>query len=405
VAQSLLQDGSVGAEDRYDREERIRRQKNFGLSLRMLVMNDQRSSITNPTAAPARGRSQESSTGTATGGPAARTFSKQSIINDLEGVREMKAQRFISGALAALLITCSFAVALAQEAAPPPQPAVIDLSVVEQSSRQARESFKVGAQPAVTQKERMTAMAGIASSTSSSTPYRTFTFGSGPNGFRYSVSAHGNVVNIESPIYANAPYRHLFGDEGYALSVATSIGTVTYWDAGSFEATGCSGTSRSWSPTVFESGVNANGTTLRRSTCDGAFELVQTFAMNPVNHELTITMTLRNFSGFNYPNTQLSRYFDGDIDRDFGDDVYSRTLDSVYGQDGGVDNLMLTALSFNTSHSTAVHTATGWNAAVATQASLATPTAAGDFVGRVTYNLGTVNNGAQRIVKALYKRS
>lgn len=317
----------------------------------------------------------------------------------------MKALRFRSSALAALLVICSFGAALAQEVAPPPQPAVIDLGVVEKSSRQTRESFKVGTQAAVTQKERANALAGVTSSPSSSAPYRTFTFGSGPNGFRYSVSAHGNVVNIESPIYTGAPYQHLFGDEGYALSVATSIGTVTYWDAGNFEATGCSGTSRSWSPTVFESGVNVNGTTLRRSTCDGAFELVQTFAMNSVNHELTITMTLRNISGFNYPNTQLSRYFDGDIDRDFGDDVYGRTLDSVYGQDGGLDNLMLTALSFNTNHNTAVHTANGWNPSVASQASLATPTAAGDFVGRITYTFGTVNNGTQRIVKLLYKRS
>ena len=317
----------------------------------------------------------------------------------------MKAQRFTSSAHAALIIICSFGAALAQEAAPPPQPAVMDLSVVEKSSRQARESFKIGTQAAPAQKERASAMEGITTSPSSSTPYRTFTFGNGANGFRYSVSAHGNVVKIESPIYTGAPYQHLFGDEGYALSVATSIGTVTYWDAGSFEANGCSGTSRSWSPTVFESGVNVNGTTLRRSTCDGAFELVQTFAMNVTNHELTITMTLRNTSGFNYPNTQLSRYFDGDIDRDFGDDVFSRTLDSVYGQDNGLDNLMLTALSFNATHSTAVHTAAGWNPAVASQASLATPTAAGDFVGRVTYNLGTVNNGTQRIVKLLYKRS
>lgn len=330
-------------------------------------------------------------------------FPKQSVINDLEGVRKMKAQRYTSGATAALLTLCAFGAALAQEAAPPP--AIADTISIEKSSRQLRESYKIGTQAPVAQKEKASAMANIPSSPSSSTPYRTFTFGTGPTGFRFAVSAHGNVVNIESPIYAGAPYQHIFGDEGYALSVPTSIGTITYWDAGSFEATGCSGTSRSWSPTVFESGFNANGTTLTRSTCDGAFQLIQTFARNTVNHELTITMTLKNTSGFNYPNTQLSRYFDGDIDRDFGDDVFSRTIDSVYGQDGSLDNLMLTALTFNINHTTAVHTASGWNAAVASQASLATPTAPGDFVGRVTYNLGTVNNNTQKIVKVLYKRS
>jgi hypothetical protein len=317
----------------------------------------------------------------------------------------MKALKFASSATA-LLVICSFGAALAQEsAAPPAQPSIMDSITIGKSSGQLRESYKIGAQESGAQKERANVMANAPSSPASSTPYRTFTFGSGSNGFRYAVSAHGNVVNIESPIYTGAPYQHLFGDEGYALSVATSIGTITYWDAGNFEASGCSGTSRSWSPTVVESGVTANGTTLRRSTCDGAFQLIQTFAMNAVNHELTITMTLKNTSGFNYTNTQLSRYFDGDIDRDFDDDVYSRTVDSVYGQDGSLDNLMLTALSFNTNHTTAVHTASGWNPAVTSQASVATPTATGDFVGRVTYNLGTVNNGAQKILKVLYKRS
>ena len=279
----------------------------------------------------------------------------------------------------------------------------MDSITIGKSSGQLRESYKIGAQESVAQKsgERD----GECPRSRHLRALQDFHLGSGSNGFRYAVSAHGNVVNIESPIFAGAPYQHLFGDEGYALSVSTSIGTITYWDAGNFEASGCSGTSRSWSPTVVESGVTANGTTLRRSTCDGAFQLIQTFAMNGVNHELTITMTLKNTSGFNYTNTQLSRYFDGDIDRDFDDDIYSRTIDSVYGQDGSLDNLMLTALSFNTNHTTSVHTASGWNPAVTSQASVATPTAAGDFVGRITYNLGTVNNGAQKILKVLYKRS
>lgn len=319
----------------------------------------------------------------------------------------MRAQRFTSSA-AALLILCAVGSALAQEAAPPPTPlpsAVTDRITIEKSSSQLRESYKIGIQTAAAPKARTNVMADVVASPESSTPLRTFTFGTGPTGFRYAVSAHGNVVNIESPIYDGAPFQHIFGDEGYALSVPTDIGTITYWDAGSFEATGCSGTSRSWSPTVVESGFNANGTTLKRSTCDGAFQLTQTFARNTVNHELTITMTLRNTSGFNYTNTQLSRYFDGDIDRDFGDDRYSRTIDSVYGQDSNLDNLMLTALTFNIDHTTSVHTASGWNAAVTSQASVATPTAPGDYVGRITYILGTVNNNTQKVVKVLYKRS
>jgi hypothetical protein len=117
-------------------------------------------------------------------------------------------------------------------------------------------------------------------------------------------------------------------------------------------------------------------------------------------------MTLKNTSGSqNYTDVELARYFDGDIDSSTGGDRYNRTFDSVHAQESTFDNLMLTALTFNTAHLTAVHTFGSWNRAVTTQASAAVPTAAGDFVGRITYQLGTVNSNTQRVVKFLYKRS
>lgn len=315
----------------------------------------------------------------------------------------MKARKLMFSAAALLILLISVMLS-AQEAAPPQ--ATSSEESAEKASSQERGSYAPAKSATVEEKGEQSLIA----STESATPYRTFTGGSGNTGFRYAVSLHGNVVHLESPIFTDTSgkplYRHLFGGEGYAVSMNTAAGRVTYWDAGFSEATGCTGNSRSWSSTVVESGLNANGTTLKRSTCDGAWLLTQTFTRNIVNHELTITMTLKNTSGGqNYTNVELARYFDGDIDSSTGGDRYNRTFDSVHAQEGAVDNLMLTALTFNTAHLTAVHTFGSWNRAVTTQASAATPTGAGDFVGRITYQLGTVNNNAQRVVKFLYKRS
>jgi hypothetical protein len=238
---------------------------------------------------------------------------------------------------------------------------------------------------------------------SSATAYKTFTSGSGDGLFKWTISNHGNLIRLESP----ADFEHMASGtvgEGYVVSMNTAGGVVRYFDAGFSEGTGCTGNLRSWSPTVFETNATANGTTLIRDTCDGAWRLTQTFLRNVTNHELTITMTLKNLSGFNYTGVVMDRYFDADLDNDNSDDRFSRTFDSVTGQDSTFDSLSLTAISFTIPHSTAIHTFAGWNPAVTNQASVASPTGAGDFVGRVSYSLGTINNNAQKIVKVLYKR-
>lgn len=293
---------------------------------------------------------------------------------------------------AALLIFMTGSMALAQDA---PTPGMDSVDRPVRSSRASYFPLQEGAK-----KHTSLASEGALSATSA-TPFRTFTSGSGLSLFRWIISQHGNILDLESP----AGFHHLDDAEGYVVSMNTSIGVVSYYDAGFVEPSVCSGNIRAWSNTVFESGVNPNGTTLTRSTCDGVWQLIQTFTMNAVNHELTVTMTLKNTSGFNYTGVKLARYFDGNIDSDYSDDVFTRTFDSVEGRDSTLDILSLTANSFNIDHTTAIHTFTGWDPSVATQASLASPTAKGDYVGRVTYLLGTINNGTQKIVKVLYKRS
>ena len=300
----------------------------------------------------------------------------------------MRVQKYsLSAAALLILMTCSMT--LAQDAPAPGTDA-------EKPAVNARANYR----PLQESAKQRPSFAAVATTTESTTPFRSFTSGTGLTLFKFTLSTHGNIIDLESP----AGYHHLEDIEGYVVSMNTSIGVIRYYDAGFVEATGCSGNIRSWSPTVVESGLNANGTTLTRSTCDGAWQLTQTFTRNAINHELTITMTLRNTSGFNYTGVQLARYFDGNIDNDYSDDVFTRSFDSVEGRDSTIDVLALTALSFNLDHTTAIHTFNGWDPSVATQSSLASPTAVGDYVGRVTYNLGTINNGTQKIVKVLYKR-
>jgi hypothetical protein len=237
----------------------------------------------------------------------------------------------------------------------------------------------------------------------SSVPYRTFTVGAGSTLFRWTVTTHGNIIGLQSP----AGFEHLANGipgEGYAVSMNTVIGVVRYFDAGFIEAAGCAGNVRSWSPVVFETGVSAAGTTLIRDTCDGAWRLTQTFSRNATNHEITVTMQLRNLTVFNYTGVRLDRYFDADLDGDAFDDTYARTLDSVGGQDGVLDNLALTAISFNVPHTTSIQSWSGWAPSVTNQVTLASPIGPGDFVGRVSYNLATINHGAFKTVKVLYKR-
>ena len=306
----------------------------------------------------------------------------------------MKVQKLMLSA-AALLILMIGSVSLAQDAPAPGQEAV------EKSATSSRASYFPLQERAKKHPMLASQTMLMSQSAESTTPFRTFSSGTGLSLFKWAISSHGNIIDLESP----ANFSHLQDAEGYVVSMNTSIGVIRYYDAGFVEPSFCSGNIRAWSSAVFESGLNPNGTTLTRSTCDGAWQLIQTFTMNPINHELTVTMTLKNTSGFNYTGVQLGRYFDGNIDNDYSDDSFSRTFDSVEGRDSTLDLLSLTAISFNTSHTTAIHTFSGWDPSLASQASLASPTAAGDYVGRVTYSLGTINYNTQKIVKVLYKRS
>ena len=314
----------------------------------------------------------------------------------------MKAQKLIASAFAlSIALTC---ITVFSQDTPLPAPD----TATQSPAKNPRAGYTPLAdgykQTSVNKTGTMTTNAAVDNTTpSAATAYKTFTAGSGDTLFKFTLSSHGNIIRLESP----AGFEHLASGsigEGYIVSMNTASGVVRYFDAGFSEGSGCTGNLRSWSPTVFETNPTANGTTLTRDTCDGAWRLTQTFLRNVTNHELTVTMTLKNLTGFNYTGVTLDRYFDGDLDNDNSDDRFSRTYDAVAGQDSTFDNLSLTAISFSVPHSTAIHTFAGWDETVTNQASIASPTGAGDFVGRVSYSLGTINASAQKVVKVLYKR-
>jgi hypothetical protein len=214
--------------------------------------------------------------------------------------------------------------------------------------------------------------------------------GSGKNAFYVCLSYDGNVTSLESPAGA----QHLAG-EGYAVCSGTD---VHGHDRGDVE-------SGLGPPTVAQpKGPNSFPLTIIRVTADGAFELKQTYAYDSAEKDLTITMSLKNRSPSTRPRTRLSRYFDGDLGGDAGDDIYARTADSLFGFEAGGGGLSLTTRSATLAHESIVETGAAWGQGAAPTAAgcdasaEATPTGTGNFVGRITHDFGDVKAGSTKTV-------
>jgi hypothetical protein len=215
------------------------------------------------------------------------------------------------------------------------------------------------------------------------------------------ISEHGNIVRFESP----AGFEHIRVGafrEGYAVCSNAFLGpTVVAHDAGDVEG-GFNAV-----VVINQPVPNSLPLTITRTTTNG-LELTQSYSIDSFVPELSVsvTMTVRNVSGATRYNVKLDRYFDGDVNGDVADDVYFRTNDIVSGNDPSTRTLELldNALPAVT-HATAVHTFIGWVPASCGQVSIATPTAAGDHVGRLSYTIGTLNNNASKTVKVKYRIS
>lgn len=217
---------------------------------------------------------------------------------------------------------------------------------------------------------------------------------------RVCISEHGNVVRMESPLGVEHIRIGVIG-EGYALCAAPSAvaAPAIAHDAGFAEA------GFTAAITIVQPVPNAFPLTITRTTTSG-LQFIQSFSGDSVEGDLTVTMTVRNLSGATKYNVRLDRYFDGDINAGSGGDLYSRTLDSVWAYANASNGVMLRDIQLlpATAHATAVHTFGTWNRATCGQAGVATPTAAGDFVGRLSYSFGNMAANTSRSVRINYAR-
>jgi hypothetical protein len=216
----------------------------------------------------------------------------------------------------------------------------------------------------------------------------------------YCVSEHGNIARFSSPAAAPEHIRIGVIREGYAVCAGNAAGAapVVAYDSGNVEA--------GWQVPVTISqpgGPNTLPLCITRRTL-GNLEVQQCFSNVANEREVNITMTLRNLSGATRYNVMLDRYFDGDIAGDAGDDRYTRSADAVSGEDGLYTVALSNIDGLAVAHTTAVHTFIGFVANACNQATVATPTAAGDFVGRVSHQFGNLAANAVRTIHVQYRK-
>ena len=224
--------------------------------------------------------------------------------------------------------------------------------------------------------------------------------GSGNNKLNVCVSNHGNLVQFISP---DGSGDHINVD-GYVICSSGQF--VEGWDAGIAEA-GCG------NPTISQPTAGKFPVTITRNCNCVQFKQVWATPDN-TEKDITLTMTVKNICNFTLTNTELDRYFDGDLNGTAGIDIYDNGIDSVWGYDlNGEIALSLTALTFATPHQTWVETFVDWNPTgnqvqtaktCFSNPTVPTPTASGDYVGRLRYFLQTLNPGQSKTVKIVYRR-
>ena len=240
-----------------------------------------------------------------------------------------------------------------------------------------------------------------------------FASGSGFNFLGVKVSDHGNLISFESPASRQAVFG---GREGYA--VCSGAGDPVHGhDTGDVEGGFAA-------PTFSQPTVGAFPLTVTRRTTDGKFQLTQVWAKpDPVEKDVTVTMTLKNISGAPIDsNVMLSRSGDFDLG-DSSADLGAETRDSawMWDDDNGPEvqaaGLKLATLTFATTHAARMETTSDWMLG-RTSPSLGasrlgcqdlftqTPTPEpGDFAMRVFYLFeGGLAAGQSKTVKFQYGR-
>ena len=234
----------------------------------------------------------------------------------------------------------------------------------------------------------------------------TFNTGAGTTAFNICLSNEGNLVRYTAP----AGFEHFQGYEGYQICAP---GGANYYDAGSG--------GQSVAPYNFNAaivnqpnGPNKFPVTITRTTADGLWQLTQKFAMDKVEQDVAITMTLKRLVSPIGAPVYLGRWTDMNTDNDLGDEVVDSSADSLWYRDLDANpvhhGMVLTALTYTAVGANRFVSVGGYpygrgNCGTAAGAQ-ATPLAtAGDRAGNVVYNLGGFNSNQSKTVKFNYQRN
>lgn len=240
-----------------------------------------------------------------------------------------------------------------------------------------------GAQPGAQQRSTVTR---------SLTQQSCFQSGSGATFYRPCVSVHGNVYSIQAPSGA----EHINNGtvvEGYGI--CSNTGYV--YDSGDGESGfGAQSISQPNGPNTFPLSIVRSG---------GGWRVTQTYARDATQREFNITMAVKNTTTSAKSNVVIARFFDGDIDNGYENDIYDSTGDAVFARD--VHGLALQAVSLATTHFTAIEDFSdllinGLAGGVCNIPNVAGPVT-GDYSGVVYYTFGSVAAGATKTVKFTYR--
>ena len=229
----------------------------------------------------------------------------------------------------------------------------------------------------------------------SSTCFSTYITGAGSTFLSFCITNTGNIMQLQNPAG-----HYYISSEGYALcssyDSANQAPLPVAYDAAYFES--------DWgAPTITQpGGPNTFPLTIVRVST-GGFKLTQTFSRDTIEDDITVSMALVNQSGSTRYNVRLDRYVDADADNTTSN-IYGRSADNIYSYVDGGRGITLGDVTRTVTHSTAVHTYGTWIRNSCNQASIATPTPYQDGVGRISYLVGTMNNGTSKSVKVVLRR-
>ena len=211
------------------------------------------------------------------------------------------------------------------------------------------------------------------------------------------ASPDGNLILFKSP-WGMEHIRVGAYLEGYAVCYGNTSGQQTAYDVGPVEA--------GWAAPYRIDGQTFPLTIYRR-TLDGQLELVQRFALDGPERDVTLTMTLYNRSNLVLSNVMLERHVDFDVDNDYNNDWYNTNARGLvaWKASPGSDVVSMTNLTTGVSTQTLVEDNNTWSdlshfAGCRMVNSFSNP---GDNQGAIRYLFSNMAPGTSKTVTIVYR--